>query len=353
MPVKLFGDNSGSSTIQAPSTGTDILLTTPNESGTLITKESLEIFDDKTPELGGELNKGSNTIGGTQQLIAGEGENTIDWRLGNHAKLQCSSVPEYISFIPPSFSSYLSITIVQHSSGNSSVVFYDDIIWLGEEPILTTEPNGIDIISLFFDGINYTGWNNKSSPINGSPNNNFAVSSLTVEESDIVNNLNADMLDGANLSLNEDLGNSDVLVPSQNAVKSYIDSNVLDHIKEIQKIVKSSTTVVDTFIYDTTKDPDGGAWRDKCQNTSWYNEPLNTSTRGKTRGFPAVVLVVAETDKVTLFDATQPDVPMWMVFDKAGKVVTSVAILNSVLCIGTTTGLHRFSFLDDEGEIIT
>ena len=35
-------------------------------------------------------------------------------------------------------------------------------------------------------------------------------------------------------------------------------------------------TAVDVFVYDTSKDSDGGAWRKRTQRTSWYNETLNT-----------------------------------------------------------------------------
>ena len=45
-------------------------------------------------------------------------------------------------------------------------------------------------------------------------------------------------------------------------------------------------TAVDVFIYDTSKDSDGGAWRKRTQHTSWYNETLNTSTRGSRKEFP-------------------------------------------------------------------
>ena len=34
----------------------------------------------------------------------------------------------------------------------------------------------------------------------------------------------------------------------------------------------SATTAM--FVYDTSKDSDGGAWTEKCQGTSWYNEEL-------------------------------------------------------------------------------
>ena len=39
-------------------------------------------------------------------------------------------------------------------------------------------------------------------------------------------------------------------------------------------------TALDTFIYDTSLDSDGGAWRKRCQHTSWFNE----TTTGKWLG---------------------------------------------------------------------
>ena len=49
-------------------------------------------------------------------------------------------------------------------------------------------------------------------------------------------------------------------------------------------------TAVDVFVYDTRKDSDGGAWRKRTQLTSWYNETLNTATRGARREFPLLLL---------------------------------------------------------------
>ena len=54
-----------------------------------------------------------------------------------------------------------------------------------------------------------------------------------------------------------------------------------------------SDTAVDVFVYDTRKDSDGGAWRKRTKHTSWYNETLNTSTRGSRKEFPAVAVIVA------------------------------------------------------------
>ena len=83
---------------------------------------------------------------------------------------------------------------------------------------------------------------------------------------------------------------------------------------------ETADTAVDVFVYDTSKDSDGGAWRKRTQHTSWYNETLNTATRGSRREFPAVAVIVAETTKVTIYDGDDPDLPMWMVFTWSGAV---------------------------------
>ena len=110
----------------------------------------------------------------------------------------------------------------------------------------------------------------------------------------------------------------------------------------IDKIISGSSNIVDVCIYDTSKDIDEGAWRKKTQRTSWYREALNTAIRGATRMFPAVALIVAEASKVTIYDATDPLCPMWMVFEGASGSntaflragISSVAFLNGVMVTG-------------------
>ncbi len=77
-----------------------------------------------------------------------------------------------------------------------------------------------------------------------------------------------------------------------------------------------SDTAVDVFVYDTSKDSDGGAWRKRTQNTSWYNETLNTATRGSRREFPAVAVLVLYDggEALRIYDGDDPDLPMWMDF---------------------------------------
>ena len=94
------------------------------------------------------------------------------------------------------------------------------------------------------------------------------------------------------------------------------------------------------FIYDTTKDSDGGEWRYSCQDKSWYKEELGTATRGTRRDFPAVVLIVTHTSTVTLYDADDPNLPMWMQFETNGtKIIRGVSnscakMLNAYLVVG-------------------
>jgi trimeric autotransporter adhesin len=82
----------------------------------------------------------------------------------------------------------------------------------------------------------------------------------------------------------------------------------------IDSIIPKTATSV--FVYDTSKDSDAGAWRKRTQGTSWYNETLNTATRGSRREFPSVAILVTESDKLTIYDADDTNVEMWMVFER-------------------------------------
>ena len=106
---------------------------------------------------------------------------------------------------------------------------------------------------------------------------------------------------------------SDVLVGRNLSVTSGIST-----VKSLDYAAIDSTisdTAVDVFIYDTSKDSDGGAWRKRTQHTSWYNETLGTVTRGTRKEFPAVAVIVIERQKIRIYDGDDPDLPMWMVFE--------------------------------------
>ena len=123
-------------------------------------------------------------------------------------------------------------------------------------------------------------------------------------------------------------------------------------------------TAVDVFVYDTSKDSDGGAWRKRTQHTSWYNETLNTATRGSRREFPAVAVIVTtnsgDNGQVIIYDGDDPDMPMWMKFNvgynspnrkmigvNSAENLTSSSMLNAKLVTGTRDGAS-----DDGGVYI-
>ena len=152
------------------------------------------------------------------------------------------------------------------------------------------------------------------------------------------------------------------------AVTGNITGNVTGDM-DLAAIAKDiSDTAVDVFIYDTRKDSDGGAWRKRTQHTSWYNETLSTWARGSRKEFPAVAVIVAESNQVTIYDGDDPDLPMWMVFNHTDSGTTllgrgnidvkSVIMLNGELCIGTSDGgtsygtLTRSNFIRDDGFVI-
>jgi hypothetical protein len=100
-------------------------------------------------------------------------------------------------------------------------------------------------------------------------------------------------------------------------------------------IPKTSSNV---FIYDTSNDFDGGAWRKRTQHTSWYNETLNTTTRGSRKEFPAVAVIVCDNDYLTIYDGDDSTLPMWMVFN-SGSTATDESVLRFG-DIGTAVALN-------------
>jgi hypothetical protein len=122
-------------------------------------------------------------------------------------------------------------------------------------------------------------------------------------------------------------------------------------------LASKGVTAVDVFVYDTSLDSDGGAWRYRTTGTSWYNEELNTATRGARREFPAVAVIVAENTKVTIYDGDDPSLPMWMTFGASfGNIMgavgggQSVSALNGWLTIGSALyDVKVVDFIADRG----
>ena len=159
------------------------------------------------------------------------------------------------------------------------------------------------------------------------------------------------------IPLNKDLGSLAYMNAPQ------IEDLNVDTLELREIAAEMSETAVDVFVYDTRRDSDGGAWRNRTQHTSWYNEELNTATRGGRREFPAVAVIVAESDKVTIYDGDDPDLNMWMVFEQEGSTagtanligptqasLTSVFMLNGIISITENTwsvGLITANFISE------
>jgi len=164
------------------------------------------------------------------------------------------------------------------------------------------------------------------------------------------------------IPLNKDLGS----LAYQDAVN--LDDVSADMVELRAIAAEISDSAVDVFVYDTSRDSDGGAWRKRTQHTSWYNEELNTATRGGRREFPAVAVIVAEADKVTIYDGDDPDLSMWMVFEGGYGIdlqnctllawantvggITSLSCINGSLGVGinATDNGGLIAFCDERGK---
>ena len=108
-----------------------------------------------------------------------------------------------------------------------------------------------------------------------------------------------------------------------------------DNLPASTKAILGATDISAAFIYDTSKDSDGGAWRKKVGHTSWMNETLNTATRGSRAEFPALALLVtrtgASTPGLTIYDLTDPTTPMWMTFNKTVSDTDMVGVPNTTI----------------------
>lgn len=123
-----------------------------------------------------------------------------------------------------------------------------------------------------------------------------------------------------------------------------------------------STTATRLFVYDTRNDSDGGAWRKRTQNTSWYNEELNTATRGRRREFPSIAVIATTASTLTIYDGDDVNLPMWMVFEKGpdssntkwwdgnnSNTPSGIFCLNGMLVLATSNaGAYSANFISEE-----
>ena len=110
------------------------------------------------------------------------------------------------------------------------------------------------------------------------------------------------------------IGNSQTPTNAMLGGLAYQDSVDVEVISKVK--ARTADTARDIFVYDTRKDSDGGAWRKRTKNTTWYNEKLGKRDRGIRREFPAVAVIVATASEVIIYDGDDPNLPLWMLFDE-------------------------------------
>ena len=112
-------------------------------------------------------------------------------------------------------------------------------------------------------------------------------------------------------------------------------------IKAVDKIALSSGSINGIFLYDTAKDSDGGAWRDKTSEKTWYTETLDTGTRGATRKFPSRAMIVAIAGGgVNIYDMDDSALPLWMKFTQAGTITTGNTITSEFDSAGSIARVY-------------
>ena len=150
------------------------------------------------------------------------------------------------------------------------------------------------------------------------------------------------------------IGNNPNQVPSNADLGSAAFVDAKDFLTSRGSSISAITAVIpkaalDVFIYDTSKDSDGGAWRKRTQHTSWYNEKLYTAKRGKRKEFPAVAIIVTRNTEVTIYDGDDPTLPMWMVFigsqysmiSNTHNGITCATMKNGSLAVGSISGYNH------------
>ena len=89
-----------------------------------------------------------------------------------------------------------------------------------------------------------------------------------------------------------------------------IDTECLDPMPGITAAAlhRSPNAVTAMFVYDTSKDSDGGAWTERCQHTSWWNEDINGKWLGATKDYTLLYDGFKETVKF----AVAPTAASWI-----------------------------------------
>lgn len=126
--------------------------------GTTADSAMQDLVDDTTPQLGGELDAGANSIGFTAQSATGDGATTIDWGNGNKFNFTFGAFNETFTFTAPAKPGNFILKLIQDGTGSRTATWPATVKWpSGTAPTLSTAASSVDICSFYFDGTNYYG----------------------------------------------------------------------------------------------------------------------------------------------------------------------------------------------------
>ena len=146
------------------------------------------------------------------------------------------------------------------------------------------------------------------------------------------------------------IGNSQVPTNAMLGGLAYQDSVGEINIDKINTRSGDNATCI--FIYDTTQDSDGGAWRKKSSTQSWFTEEPNAH-RGQRKEFPSLALIVGDNSaQISIYDADDPNLPLFIRFKGNNSMLynnpTCVSAANGCVYVGQSQyGLLRYNFIGD------
>ena len=120
---------------------------------------------------------------------------------------------------------------------------------------------------------------------------------------------------------------------------------------KLKAIAESNTdTAVDVFVYDTRKDSDGGAWRKRTQTYKLVQRSTQHKYSWSKKRISMCCCDCCRGCRITIYDGDDPDMPMWMVFNRLlsiyiGTTISAVTqILNGIMLQVTLVGAQRLTF---------
>lgn len=114
-----------------------------------------DLVDDTSPQLGGELDAGENTVGFTERVnTSSSGSATIDWTKSNHQVITLTENTT-LTFISPSKPCNLTLRVKQDTTGGWTVTLPTVKTSGGYNLSFTTTAEAEDLLMLYFDGSSY------------------------------------------------------------------------------------------------------------------------------------------------------------------------------------------------------